>query len=125
MIYALLMLADAPAEPAIPLDLLLACEGSSMVGGGILDYGPRTQRSYTVQVRVLGESVSLLFPSTGGIVEDWRTSDNVLIDDDQITGKVRTSIFGKSSFKIDRRSGIMTSQGGFSGSCRKVEGQAF
>jgi len=123
MLYALLMLADVATQP---LSLNLACEGSSMVGGGILDRGPPTQRSYVVQVRIDDGAVSILLPpSGGGIISDWQDAEQVTITDNEITGKLRTTIFSKSKFTIDRRSGVMTSSGGFTGTCRKVEGQAF
>lgn len=123
MLYALLLMADAVTQP---LKINLTCEGSSMVGGGILDRGPPTQRSYVVQVRVTEPNVMILLPSPGGgITSDWQEAEQVLITDDQITGKLRTSVISKSKFTIDRRSGVMTSSGGFTGVCRKVEGKAF
>lgn len=97
-----------------------------MVGGGLLDYSPRTERRYVVQVRINEPAVEILLPAlSAAFTPSWQRAEQVKITDDQITGNLRTTIFSKSTFTIDRRSGVISTSGGYTGVCRKVEGQAF
>lgn len=123
MLYALLILADAATLP----DINLVCDGSSMVGGGVLDRGPPTQRSYTVQFRIIGGAGEIYLPSPGGgiVSKGWEPVKDLAVTDELISAKVKTTIFSYSKFTIDRVTGVMNSSGGFSGQCRKVEGKAF
>jgi hypothetical protein len=51
----------------------------------------------------------------------WFKVKKTLVSEDEITGKIQTEFLTTSSFRIDRRTGIMTSDGGFSGNCTLVD----
>lgn len=47
----------------------------------------------------------------------WRDVKQLEVSDTRIAGKITYGLLSGTSFEIDRRTGIMTSKNGFSGSC--------
>lgn len=51
----------------------------------------------------------------------WFPVKKLAIGDNEITGKVRFNMFSSSTFRVDRRTGAITTSGGFSGHCKKAD----
>ncbi|WP_086438232.1 hypothetical protein [Altererythrobacter xiamenensis] len=48
----------------------------------------------------------------------WRDVKDLNISEDEIEGRIRYGLFSGTKFLIDRRTGIMTGDNGFTGMCR-------
>lgn len=113
----LLMLADAPTT--IP-ELIIACDGSATVGGSY--FQPRRyQRAYRIQLHIIRGNADMFMPMLGDDTPQWLPVQNLVVTDTQITGKVRDSVFGSSSFSVDRTTGTISTERGYSGSCTKAD----
>lgn len=78
----------------------------------------------TVDVRIIDGNAEMLVPAvfTGGVGgAKWRKVKNLVITDSEITGKVGLGLLSSSTFRIDRLSGVLISNGGFRGQCTKVD----
>lgn len=113
----LLMLAQSPVT--IP-ELMLACDGSSMVGGWPISR-ERYQRQMRVQLHIIRGNADIFIPMLGDQEAGWLPVKDLYVTEAQITGTVKTSAFTTSKFRIDRTTGIMTTEGGFTGTCTKVD----
>ncbi len=124
------------------LSIMLSCPGSSSgigttsSGSAVAtnNYGERvnvygsTQEPITVNgtvdVRIIEGVAEVLVPAiftggTGGA--KWRKVKNLAITDSEITGKVGLGLLSSTTFRIDRRSGVLMSDGGFRGQCTKID----
>jgi hypothetical protein len=79
-----------------------------------------------VQLRLNGDDPRANMPrifapeissSQGG----WYRIKSLQITDDQITGKVVFNFLNSSKFAIDRRTGVLTSEGGFQAMCEEAD----
>lgn len=125
-------------------ELLLICEGTMIadVGGSSTtasvsgSYGQSaTGQAYTTRTGQVGVSVqfrmvngqaqinlpSAALPALNSAKEGWLNVKDLSISDTQIAGKVRLNFLNSSRFRIDRRTGVMTSDGGFQGVCQKQD----
>lgn len=78
----------------------------------------------TVDVRIIDGVAEVLVPAvftggTGGA--KWRKVKDLTITDSEITGKISLGLLSSSNFRIDRRSGVFMSNGGFRGQCAKID----
>lgn len=78
----------------------------------------------TVDVRIIDGVAEVLVPAvftggTGGA--KWRKVKDLTITDSEITGKISLGLLSSSNFRIDRRSGVFMSNGGFRGQCTKID----
>lgn len=78
----------------------------------------------TVDVRIIDGVAEVLVPAvftggTGGA--KWRKVKDLTITDSEITGKINLGLLSSSNFRIDRRSGVFMSNGGFRGQCTKID----
>lgn len=124
------------------LSLILACPGTSSTVAATSassatatnNYGDRVnvygstiepvEMSGTVEVRIDSGSAVVMVPAqfTGGSGgTKWRKVKNLVVTDDEITGKVGLGLLASTTFRIDRRSGTLTSNGGFRGQCTKID----
>lgn len=131
------------AETATLPDMHLICDGQSAANmassstanvtdnegysvNGIATTSRPTVIAMSLQFRVVDGVAEMNLPriaapqissSKGG----WYQVKDLKVTDDQITGKVRFNFVNSSSFRIDRTTGILTSAGGFQGTCAKVD----
>lgn len=139
-----LALTAAPALAKTPPDMLLVCDGSTLAMApdsqttmGVVDNegyaatgsavtSSRADVPFTAQLRIESGEARMSLPafvapeissSKGG----WYKVKALVIDDRRITGKVVFNFISSSSFEIDRRTGTMTSAGGFHAQCRAVD----
>ena len=133
-------LAFFSAAPATAQELSLICEGSmrgmfrDRAAGGVVvdDRGNMASASGSTsqfrdiptaaqfQMRDSEARLNLPQPPTCAICvgeKGWRDVKDLEITDDRIAGKITYGLFSGTRFEIDRRTGIMTSENGFSGSC--------
>jgi hypothetical protein len=124
------------------LSLLLSCPGSSSGMGvasstnviGSNNYGERVNVSGStrtpmtvegvVEIRISNGLAEVMIPAqftlgSGGT--KWRKVKNLSVTDDEISGKISLGLLDSSTFRIDRRSGVLISNGGFRGQCQKVD----
>jgi len=132
------VLALAIAAPVQAPDLNLTCPGATLVRNGsavtvqdnagysvngVATSSGMQSVSFTVRVRIKGGVAQVNIPPsvTGGASgkAGWFNVKNLLVSDDEISGLVRIGLLSSSRFAIDRRSGIISTDGGFSGQCRK------
>jgi hypothetical protein len=78
----------------------------------------------TVDVRIIDGVAEVLVPAvftggTGGA--KWRKVKELTVTDSEITGKIGLGLLSSSNFRIDRRSGVFMSNGGFRGQCTKID----
>lgn len=137
-----LPLAASPAHAAD--ELLLICDGvtytnveSARTTGAVADnQGYSAGASITttrpgevpfrVQFRLLDGAARMNVPAfaSGGAKGDanWFPVSNLAVSDSEITGRVKFGFwYGSSNFRIDRRTGTMTTSGGFNGGCQKQD----
>ena len=125
-------------------DLYLACEGgtteqvltgSSTVSAADSQGGSASATGVTTEAQFIAGTV--LFKMSAGVAEvnvprqflsgqklgnaGWFKVKRLAASEDQITGKLQTNFLVTSTFRIDRRTGIMTTGGGFSGNCTPVD----
>jgi len=118
-------------------EMLLVCTGTTMMStptsqtsaivsdnSGNMALGSATSSSIQnarvqVRLRISGENAELFVPA-GYNNAGWRKVKNLKIDEDEISGKI-TYWLRRSNFRVDRRTGIMTTSGGFEGLCRKED----
>ena len=138
---ALMLLAT---QEAAPLPDLLICNGSTVapvttgstnavvtdnrgniITGRATDSEVREVRA-TVQFRLNGDDPRMNLPralqpelasSKGG----WFRIKDLVVTDDFVRGKVVLNFLSSTRFEIDRRTGILTSEGGFQGACQSVD----
>lgn len=53
--------------------------------------------------------------------DGWWEVRELVVTDTEIGGRIKYNMFASDRFRIDRRTGELTSTGGFSGQCRKLE----
>jgi hypothetical protein len=63
-------------------------------------------------------------PTLHGGKAGWFKVKELSLTDDEIIGKVSLNFLNSSRFRIDRRSGMITTSGGFTGECSKMENQS-
>jgi hypothetical protein len=111
--------------PTSQTNAFVADNRGNMVTGSATSTAPANV-GFQVQLRIIGNDAEMHLPAAaaprisaknGG----WRKVKELQITENQISGKVRTDWFDSSSFRIDRRTGSITSEGGFSGTCRKQD----
>ncbi|OYX52167.1 MAG: hypothetical protein B7Y97_03210 [Sphingomonas sp. 32-66-10] len=51
----------------------------------------------------------------------WRNVKQLSVSDTRITGKITYGMFSGTTFEIDRRTGVMTSENGFHGQCKAID----
>lgn len=78
----------------------------------------------TVDVRIIDGVAEVLVPAvftggTGGA--KWRKVKDLTITDSEITGKINLGLLSSSNFRIESRSGVFMSNGGFRGQCTKID----
>lgn len=141
---------DPVAQPQEPgskpeTEMLLVCEGSRFTlvptsqtnaivtdNRGNLAVGSATSSApanVAVQVRLhVKEGVAeMQVPSLGGpafvfvVNAGWYSVKNLIFGDDEISGKVKFGVFDSSKFRIDRRTGAISLQSVFAGTCRKED----
>lgn len=137
----LLLLAEtAPIDS----ELLLVCEGGTLSNmqtaetyvsaynnrGYRVDGNATTREpgriDYSVKLRIrdgIGEmSVpDLVVPELSSGKQGWFPVKDLKIGDDEISGRVRFNFVSSSSFRIDRRTGDISTSGGFVGKCVKQD----
>jgi len=72
-----------------------------------------------VRLRVIGANADFFVPA-GFNNAGWRKVKDLKIGNDEISGKI-TYWLNKSTFQIDRRTGIITTSNGFEGICKKED----
>lgn len=82
--------------------------------------------SFRVELRVTNGVASMRVPkiATGGYEGEanWFPVKNYLETPGEFSGRVRFGLFaGSSTFRIDRRTGEISTSGGFSGTCTKQD----
>ena len=134
---------DAPASMQAPASMHLICTGgtvaqlptgqtTSMVttsrGAMAIGSSVSTQPGFVplkIQFRMSQGKAQLNVPAFAGVRANadggWSEVKKLYVSDDEITGKVSTGWIGSSQFRIDRRTGEMTSSGGFRGDCKKID----
>jgi hypothetical protein len=118
-------------------EMLLVCTGttlrstptsqtSAMVtdNSGNMAVGSATSSSIQnaqiqVRLRITGEEGELFVPA-GFMNSGWRKVKKFKMGADEISGKISYWLT-QSSFRIDRRTGIMTTSNGFEGNCIKED----
>lgn len=142
MLGALIFLAAEAAQPVE--EMLLVCEGSTLtnlttatttarladnqgyaVDGRASTSEPRSV-DYTVHLRIRGSAAemtvpALVMPEFNSSKSGWLPVKQLVISENEITGRVRYNFLSSSTFRIDRRTGDITSSGGFRGKCRKQD----
>lgn len=136
--------------PKPDTEMLLVCDGSTftvaptsqtnalvtdnsgyMASGSVTSSRP-TSVGFQVRLRIIGGDAEMNIPaiaaptiSTGN--GGWYKVKDLKIGENEISGKIKMNWFNSSIFRIDRRTGQITSEGGFSGTCRKenLEKRAF
>ena len=139
-----ILLAAATSAMTTPPDMLLVCEGStlamapeSQTSMGVVDNegyaatgsavtSTRADVAFTAQLRIEdGEArmnlPTFVAPEVNSSKGGWYRVKSLVVDDKRITGKVVLNFLSSSSFEIDRRTGRMTSAGGFQAQCRAVD----
>lgn len=137
-------LAAVGASPALAqdVDLHLICEGATAVqvptsqttgvvttnrGGMAVGSSVTTEAgavAMTVQFRIRNGLAELSTPAYSGVRQNksgWAKVKDLVTTDDEFAGKVGAGWIGSSRFRIDRRTGTMTSSGGYQGQCRRLE----
>ena len=125
-------------------ELLLTCEGSTVANvttsqtvarasdssGASAEGSASTSQPmrvpFTVQFRLENGLPSMHIPASAvqGAQGNagWFPVTDFVATDSEFAGKVRLGfLYGSSRFRIDRRTGQITTSGGFEGSCRKEE----
>jgi len=138
--------AAQPQEPSSKpeTEMLLVCDGSTftvaptsqtnalvtdnngyMASGSVTSSRPASV-GFQVRLRIIGGDAEMNIPAiaaptisngNGG----WYKVKDLKIGENEISGKIRMNWFDSSIFRIDRRTGQITSEGGFSGTCRKED----
>jgi hypothetical protein len=126
--------------PAAAQELSLICEGSMRgmfrdrgAGALIVDNhgnmasGSGSTSQYRdvptiAQFQMTGEGarLNLSQPPTCAICvgeKGWREVKDLAVTESRIAGKITYGLFSGTRFEIDRRTGIMTSENGFTGTC--------
>ena len=93
--------------------------------------GGRSSSGATFQVEVgdgtgrIHLPASMIPPVNSGGVDGWWSLTDVVLADDQISGRFRVNIFNKPSFQISRVTGDMDMRwmgsSSFHGSCQKLD----
>lgn len=138
LLLAALLAQSCPAAAAA--DMMLICEGAMRgmfkdrsVSGAIADNdgnsvsGGGSSARYgdvptTAQFRLENDVAQLNLPQppTCAICvgeKGWRKVQELKVEANRISGKITYGLFSKTTFEIDRRTGIMTSGNGFQGMC--------
>jgi hypothetical protein len=136
MLLALILAAEVPTE-----ELLLVCDGAVMTDvsadseGEIYDNRGNSLHvrgssstpgsvPFRVQVRIRGAVAEMNMPPAAGgtrAADGWRQVKQFTMTENEITGRVRVGLISAASFRIDRRTGLITSSGGYAGQCRKED----
>lgn len=142
--FGALVLLCLPAAAEAPSDLALVCEGAMKgnwkVGSdGALLLGPNGQwqsgsasRMQYAEIPTVAEfrisagnaSMYLPQPPSCGICKGetgWRDVKKLESTEAQFAGKISYGAFSGTTFQIDRRTGRMTSDNGFDGTCRAID----
>jgi hypothetical protein len=140
MFEAALLLAAAVAAPTENMHLI--CEGgtarqfptstttgivATSRGGSAVGSSVTTEPGYVpmiIQFRLQNGLAELSVPSYAGIRQGaggWSKVKSLYVSDGEITGKVSAGMFDSSSFRIDRRTGTISSSGGYQGECRPMD----
>lgn len=138
----LAIMAALLSSPVQAQELSLVCEGGNQgqhetgrtsgvlsSGDGTLISGRVSSSQYTeipmtalFRMKDGAAELNLPLAPTCGICKGeggWRKVKDLVVSEDQITGRISYSLFvGSSTFEIDRRTGLMTSRNGFRGQCR-------
>jgi hypothetical protein len=127
--------------------LFLACEGgktlqvaTSTSSASAIDSGGGTAVASGVTTEGQLTKGAVLFRMTNGAAEmnippqflngarqgngGWFKAKNLKVSDEGIWGKVQIGLLSASTFRIDRLTGQMTTEGGFSGNCKPVDPSA-
>lgn len=139
MIEALLL---AAAVQTPENEMLLICQGETMANinaastraqvvtsDGRSAYGTAQTTTpatvpFSVQFRMISGKAEMNVPSmaTGGASGEanWFPVSNLRISESEISGKVKFGfLYGSSKFRIDRRTGRISTSGGFQGICER------
>lgn len=132
------------AVATTPPDMLIICDGSAVAmapestttmgvtdnqgysaTGSAVTSSPATL-AFTAQLRIEGGEARMNLPAFAGpeissSKGGWYRVKGLSVDDRRITGKVVWNFLSSSSFEIDRRTGTMTSSGGFQGQCHAAD----
>lgn len=118
-------------------EMLLVCTGTAMMSTptsqtsaivsdntGNMAVGSATSSSIQnakvqMRLRIVGDNAELFVPAVYASA-GWRKVKNLKISSDEISGKISYWLV-ESSFRIDRRTGIMTTGRGFEGTCSKED----
>lgn len=133
----------AIALMASSLSLNLTCTGTSMVPvpvetttvqangryGSGSGFGVRSELVVTesnVGFRLEGDEAQIsipahLLPQIHGGNGGWFKVKNLVVTDSEITGKAAVNFLTNPSFRIDRQTGVMTSSGGYRGTCTATD----
>ena len=97
--------------------------GGNAIGSSITSQP--VYRPMTVQFRLENGLAELNVPAVSGVKQDapggWSKVKDLHVTENDITGKVSMGWLVKSTFRIDRRTGIMTTEGGYQGDCRPMD----
>ncbi len=135
---------ESNGAPQPENEMLLVCDGSTftvaptsqtnalitdnsgyMASGSVTSSRPASV-GFQVRLRIIGGVAEMNIPAiaaptisngNGG----WYKVKDLKIGENEISGKIRMNWFDSSIFRIDRRTGQITSEGGFSGTCRKED----
>jgi hypothetical protein len=119
------------AQPSTPTQLLnLACNGQAAYTDanferdkdGHYKDDTEVQASGRIRLRVDGASVRVKLPSTLPGGDAWRDADEVVVNADQISGRVKINLLSRSRFVVNRHSGDIELKGAlrFNGVCEKA-----
>lgn len=137
----LLAIALQGASPASE-ELFLVCDGGTAANAttsttnaivrdqygnevsGTASTSEPTNVNFRVQFRMLNGAAEMNVPTVAtpqlrGGQAGWFPVKKLVVSDTEISGNVSYNFMSSSRFRIDRRTGIMTSSGGFNGTCVK------
>lgn len=125
-------------------EMLLVCDGSTftvaptsqsnasvtdnqgyMVSGTATATAP-INLEFQVRLRIVGSDAEMSMPPIAAPTINsgngwWYKVKDLKISENEISGKIKMNWFISSSFRIDRRTGSISSEGGFSGICWKED----
>ncbi|MXP27915.1 hypothetical protein GRI58_03645 [Porphyrobacter algicida] len=145
MRWPIIVMIGLMSQPAFAqADLLLICKGNMRgmfkdrrVGAVVADNdghaatgGASSSRYSDIPTTAMFEltngkaRLNLPQPPTCAICvgeKGWREVKDLRIEPDRISGRIHYGMLSGTEFEIDRRTGIMTSKNGFTGTCEKQD----
>lgn len=132
------------STPAMADELLLKCDGTSLArlntstttadvrdsnnhsATGEASTTEAVRIPFQVMVRIKDGTAQMNVPGLAAPeINDgkagWFPVKSLIVSDDEITGKVRFNLFASSTFRVDRRTGAISTSGGYTGSCVKQD----